>query len=187
LVTRLGLTAVYVTHDQEEAFALCDRIAVMKAGSILQIGAARELYEQPASVGVARFLGRNNLIPAMRITSSNTATAEFRTLDGEHVLTVASNHEDLIRLPMNKPCTLAIRPEAVIVSKSQPSSEVSEGDGNTLRALVQQVEFGGATTGLRLNAKGLLLEALLIQADSFAVGDECAVTLPPDRITLLQD
>src|SRR6185295_8900164 len=65
LVTRLGLTAVYVTHDQDEAFALCHRIAVMKAGSILQIGTARELYEQPAGVGVARFLGRNNLIPAM--------------------------------------------------------------------------------------------------------------------------
>ena len=78
-----------------------------------------------------------------------------------------------------------------MVSKPQPSavvtSEVSEGDGNTLRALVQQVEFGGATTRLRLDAKSLLLEAFLIQADSFAVGDECTVTLPPDRIMLLKD
>ncbi|MDX6611194.1 MAG: iron(III) transport system ATP-binding protein [Blastocatellia bacterium] len=186
LVTRLGLTAVYVTHDQDEAFALCDRIAVMKAGSILQIGAARELYEHPAGVGVARFLGRNNLIPAMRITSSNTASARFRTLAGEHLLTVQSGHEDLVRLPMNKPCTLTIRPEAVNISKSDAAAASKDGE-NTLRAQVQQVEFGGATTRLRLDANGLLVEALLINADNFSVGDECTVTLPPNRIILLQD
>src|SRR5678809_968738 len=62
LVTRLGLTAVYVTHDQEEAFALCDRISVMVGGKLIQTGKPRELYEQPADIAVARFLGRNNLI-----------------------------------------------------------------------------------------------------------------------------
>ena len=62
LVTRLGLTAVYVTHDQEEAFALCDRISVMAGGRILQTGRPRDLYEHPAQLSVARFLGRNNLI-----------------------------------------------------------------------------------------------------------------------------
>ena len=58
LVGRLGLTAVYVTHDQEEAFALCDRISVMSQGKILQTGTPRELYEHPAEVSVARFLGQ---------------------------------------------------------------------------------------------------------------------------------
>src|SRR6267143_455559 len=66
LVKRLNLTAVYVTHDQEEAFALCDRIAVMSEGRVLQTGEPRELYHQPTSVEVAKFLGRNNLIRAMR-------------------------------------------------------------------------------------------------------------------------
>jgi len=192
LVTRLGLTAVYVTHDQEEAFALCGRIAVMSAGSILQTGAARELYERPASVAVARFLGRNNLLKAMRITSSNTDAAKFRALDGEHLLTVKSGHDELVRLPMNRPCTLAIRPEAVVVAKSghpaiADSSKVSEDVENTMQAQVQQIEFAGATTRLRLDANGLLVEALLIQADSFSVGDECTVSLPPDRIMLLKE
>src|SRR6266487_2468269 len=58
LVNRLRLTAVYVTHDQEEAFALCDRIGVMAGGRILQTGAPRELYEHPGQISVARFLGR---------------------------------------------------------------------------------------------------------------------------------
>ncbi len=57
LVTRLGLTAVYVTHDQEEAFALCDRISVMVGGKLMQTGRPRELYEQPSEISVARFLG----------------------------------------------------------------------------------------------------------------------------------
>src|SRR6266478_1812943 len=82
LVGRLGLTAVYVTHDQEEAFALCDRIAVMFAGQILQIGLPRELYEQPARTAVARFLGRNNLISAMRLSAMKAEAGEFKTLQG---------------------------------------------------------------------------------------------------------
>jgi len=54
-VGRLGLTAVYVTHDQEEAFALCDRISVMVGGRLMQTGVPRELYEHPAKLPVARF------------------------------------------------------------------------------------------------------------------------------------
>src|SRR4029453_7267655 len=77
LVGRLGLTAVYVTHDQDEAFALCDRISVMGEGRILKTGAQRDLYEHPTALFVARFLGRNNLIEARRLTASNEALARF--------------------------------------------------------------------------------------------------------------
>ena len=190
LVTRLGLTAVYVTHDQEEAFALCDRIAVMSAGSILQIGTARELYERPASVTVARFLGRNNLIDAVRLTSSDAGQTKFKTLRGGHVFTVNATRKQLVLLPMNKPCTLAIRPEAVVVSRELGSADREMGDSsidNRLRASVKQVEFAGATTSLRLDASGLIIEALIISSDSFSVGDEYAVVLPSDRIGLLKE
>ena len=80
LVTKLGLTAVYVTHDQEEAFALCDRISVMNEGRVLQTGAPRALYEYPELTRVARFLGRNNLIVARRLTSSDEPVGKFRQL-----------------------------------------------------------------------------------------------------------
>src|SRR6202048_2280535 len=113
LVKRLEVTAVYVTHDQAEAFALCDRIAVMGQGSVLQTGAPRELYDHPANALVAGFLGNSNLIPAMRLTSSNDPVTRFKTIDGGHVLTVNATHEELMSLPVNKPCRLAIRPEAV--------------------------------------------------------------------------
>ena len=65
LQRRLGITAVYVTHDQEEAMAISDRIAVMNKGVIEQVGTAEELYRHPASVFVARFIGRSNLIEAV--------------------------------------------------------------------------------------------------------------------------
>jgi ABC-type Fe3+/spermidine/putrescine transport system ATPase subunit len=186
LVTRLGLTAVYVTHDQEEAFALCDRIAVMSGGRILQTGTAQELYERPASVAVARFLGRNNFIKAMRLTSSHTAVTKFKTLDGELVLAVNATHDELARLPMDQPCVLAIRPEAVAVVRGAAKSEATGDAENQLRARVQQIEFAGATTTLRLDASGILIEALVLSADDFAVNDECAVVLPSDRIRLLK-
>ncbi|MBC7796142.1 MAG: ABC transporter ATP-binding protein, partial [Pyrinomonadaceae bacterium] len=84
LVKKLNLTAVYVTHDQDEAFSLCDRIAVMQNGELLQIGTPREIYEKPENAAVAKFLGRNNLIRAARISSKKEILQEFQTLDGEH-------------------------------------------------------------------------------------------------------
>src|SRR5687768_10357541 len=111
LVTRLGLTAVYVTHDQEEAFALCDRISVMVGGNLMQTGRPRELYEQPSEISVASFLGRNNLIKAMRLSSSNTGDGEFKTLEGGHTLHLPVKHSDLS--PLNQPVFLSIRPEHV--------------------------------------------------------------------------
>ena len=183
LVKRLDLTAVYVTHDQEEAFALCDRIAVMNEGRVHQVGAPRELYENPTNVFVAKFLGRNNLIRAMRLTSSNDPLTRFKTLEGGHTLIVNAAHDQLMHLPVNKPCLLAIRPEAVIVSRDPGGPEAD----NKLRARIEHIEFSGATTTITLAANGLKLETLVLQAEGFEIGDECIVTLPVDRMGLLSE
>jgi ABC-type Fe3+/spermidine/putrescine transport system ATPase subunit len=178
LVTKLGLTAVYVTHDQEEAFALCDRISVMSEGRILQTGAPRQLYEHPALSRVARFLGRNNLIVARRLSSSDETNGRFKTIDGEHTLALRVEHEKLG--PLNKNCTLAIRPEHLVITK-----EASPAAENVLPATVRQINFAGATTSIRLDANGLMLEALRLTPEGLAVGDACAVYLPPDHLNLL--
>jgi len=178
LVTKLGLTAVYVTHDQEEAFALCDRISVMSEGRVLQTGEPRELYEHPTEIGVARFLGRNNFITARRLTSSNEATGQFKTIDGEHTLTAKIGGASLI--PINKNCTLAIRPEYLIISKESP-----KGNENALLATVREINFTGATTAIKLDAQGLALEALLLNPDGLSIGDVRIVQLPSDHIAVL--
>jgi iron(III) transport system ATP-binding protein len=178
LVTRLGLTAVYVTHDQEEAFALCDRISVMVGGKLMQTGKPRELYEQPADIAVARFLGRNNLIRAMRLSSSKTADGEFKTLDGEHTLRVPVTRDDLA--PLNKPVVLAIRPEHVQLSSNHESAQ------NSLRGTIREVVFAGATSTIRVDASGLLIEALVLQPDGLTTNQECTVILRPDKLRVLK-
>jgi iron(III) transport system ATP-binding protein len=179
LVNRLGLTAVYVTHDQEEAFALCDRISVMMGGRILQTGKPRELYEHPAQISVARFLGRNNLIRVMRLSSSKTAAGEFKTLEGDHTLRLPVQNDDLA--PLNKPCFLAIRPEHLLITKAGDRRE------NVLPARVRELNFAGATSSIKLDANGLHLEALVLQPDGLAAGDACFVTLPAERMSLLKN
>ena len=177
LVNRLGLTAVYVTHDQEEAFALCDRIAVMVGGRLLQIGKPRELYEQPQQISVARFLGRNNLIRVVRLSSSNTTVGEFKTLEGGH--TLRTNIDTSKLPPLNQPCYLAIRPEHVeIVAAGQQGA-------NVLSGRVRDVNFAGATSTIKIDANGLNLEALVLRPNGIGVGEKCVVELPDQYITLL--
>lgn len=179
LVSRLGLTAVYVTHDQEEAFALCDRISVMVGGRILQTGEPRELYEHPAQISVARFLGRNNLIRVMRLSSSKSELGEFRTLAGDHTLCLHIQQNGLA--PLNKPCFLAIRPEHLVITDRSDAKE------NVLRGQVREINFAGATSSVKLNANGLDLEGLVLQSGGLSVGGSCVVVLPPDRISLLMN
>jgi iron(III) transport system ATP-binding protein len=109
LQKRTGVTTVYVTHDQSEALALSDRIIVMNKGRIAQIGTPTEIYETPADVFVADFVGASNLIKAdLSIGSDGIARARLPT-------------GDLLRLPA-KPAglaqgavTLAIRPEKIAI------------------------------------------------------------------------
>ena len=179
LVARLGLTAVYVTHDQEEAFALCDRISVMMGGRILQTGPPRVLYEHPDQLPVARFLGRNNLIQVMRLSSAKEGMGEFKTLAGGHILRVPVEHGELT--PLNKPCTLAIRPEHVVVRDN------ANGATNAIPAKVSELNFAGATSSIKLDANGLPLEALTLETNGLTVGDERVVVLPPEKISLLRN
>jgi len=179
LVTRLGLTAVYVTHDQEEAFALCDRISVMVGGRLMQSGRPRELYEEPADIAVARFLGRNNLIRAVRLSSSKTSDGEFKTLEGGHTLHVPVTPDDLA--PLNKPVVLAIRPEHVRLSLNH------DGAPNALRGVVREIVFAGATSTVRVDAGGLLIEALLVQPDGLRINQECTLILRGDKLRLLRE
>ena len=102
----LRITTIYVTHDQEEAMVLSDRIAVMDAGAILQIGTPVELYEQPASLFVADFVGTSNLLPG-DIVASRDGIADVRTAAGIVRGTAAGT------LGPGTPVMVAVRPENV--------------------------------------------------------------------------
>jgi iron(III) transport system ATP-binding protein len=75
LQKRLGITSVYVTHDQEEAFSIADKVAIMNEGRLVQLGTPRELYRRPADAFVAQFVGLSNIIPVELVTAdANGAT-----------------------------------------------------------------------------------------------------------------
>lgn len=104
LQQRLGFTAVYVTHDQDEALAVSDRIVVMKDGEIAQSGAPRELYETPASSFIADFMGEANVIPCEVIgLEGDRAVIRVGTLE----------HRVPTRVPRNGSAKLAVRPGAI--------------------------------------------------------------------------
>jgi ABC-type Fe3+/spermidine/putrescine transport system ATPase subunit len=178
LITRLNLTAIYVTHDQAESFTLCDRIGVMSEGRILQTGAPSEIYDRPDGPAVARFLGMN-LIRAICLSSVHDTVAEFKTLDGDHILRAFVPLEK--EYSRKQPCLLAVRPEDVSVKA------VASASGNALWATVREVLFGGVTTRLKLDVGGLGIEALTLRANGITPGANCLVEILPERITVLPD
>ncbi len=131
LQKRTGVTTVYVTHDQSEALALSDRIIVMNKGKIAQIGTPEEIYETPADVFVADFVGASNLLKAEIAIGSDGAPAA-RLPDGE-VLRLRAGLRDL----RPGPATLAIRPEKIVIDPA-PS------DDNRITADVVAKSYLGA-------------------------------------------
>lgn len=104
LVTRLGITAVYVTHDQEEALSISDRVAVMNDGRILQVGAPMDLYLKPTHRYVADFIGTSNHLEA-QVVGTNAVKIEGMRIK-------ASLPEDL---SANDPCVACVRPEHIVL------------------------------------------------------------------------
>ena len=115
----------------------------------------------------------------MRLSSSKSQVGEFKTLEGGHLIRMPIDDQDLV--PLNQPCILAIRPEHVRATKSNANLE------NALSATVRDVNFAGSTSSIKLDANGLILEALALEADCLAVGDAVDVVLPPERLALLKE
>jgi len=109
LQRRLGITTIYVTHDQEEAMAVSDRIAVMNQGRVVQEGSAEDLYHRPASEFVARFVGRVNLVPG-KVLRWESGVAEVAALGTTFCIADAppASAGDDVRL--------IVRPEAIHVN-----------------------------------------------------------------------
>ncbi|HEU5395057.1 MAG TPA: ABC transporter ATP-binding protein, partial [Candidatus Methylomirabilis sp.] len=118
----LRITTVYVTHDQEEAMALADRIAVMEGGRLVQVGTAEDLYARPADAFVAQFIGRMNLLPA-RIQAADAAGVEVECNGRSFRLP-----RDSGPVVVGRVVRLAVRPETVELSRS----DTSEGDGEVV-------------------------------------------------------
>jgi ABC-type Fe3+/spermidine/putrescine transport system ATPase subunit len=177
LQQRLAITALYVTHDQEEAMAVSDRIAVMQAGTIVQTGSAEDLYHRPATPFVAEFIGRANLIAArVEVVAGDKVTLE---LLGRHIA--------LKHVPggpgSGSPVRVLLRPEAIVLTRLQDA--VSQ-----MSATVLSRKFLGEKIEYVVDCRGEVLQVARYNggaADSFPVGERVALRFVDDAAIVLAD
>jgi len=142
----LGITFVYVTHDQEEALTMSDRIAVMNAGNVEQIGTPTEIYDRPASVFVAGFIGQANLWHGRQTGRSNRDYVEVEVLGS----TLRARPGDTT-IESGGNATLMVRPERVRISVDPPAGATT-GAIAAVRATVTDMTFQGPVLRLALTA-----------------------------------
>ncbi len=180
LQRQLGITFVFVTHDQEEALSMSDRVVVMRAGSIEQIGTPREVYEHPANRFVAHFVGESNLLDCVASGRPNGAAGNARVEGTVCVLSCASSIRE------GKRFTLLLRPEDLrLVDPSDDSARICG-------RVVEQV-YKGMTldTVVELDSGKRLLASVFFDPEeaalSFRPGQKVGLTWAVNRETVLPD
>jgi ABC-type Fe3+/spermidine/putrescine transport system ATPase subunit len=177
LQRRLAITAIYVTHDQEEAMAVSDRIAVMQGGTVVQTGTAEDLYHRPATRFVAQFIGRANLVEA-RVESVAADKAEVSAL-GRRVA-IAHVREGLA---IGAPVRLLLRPEVIALARVQDAA-------CEIIAKVLSRTFLGEKIEYLVDCGGEQLQVARHNAgpdDLFAVDERVALRFADDAAILLGD
>jgi len=172
LQRRLGITTVYVTHDQEEAMAISDRIAVMNKGVVEQIGTAEDLYRHPASVFVARFIGRSNLIEAT-VTAIGAGRADLTIAGQSHVIEGFK-----AEVKPGQTVLANVRPEAIAIG---PPGGGLAGTVVTRTYLGEKMEYDVEVAGQRLQ----IVRFNPPPSERFAPGDGVSIRLPHEDVQLL--
>jgi spermidine/putrescine transport system ATP-binding protein len=176
LQERVGITFIYVTHDQEEALTMSDRLAVMNAGRIAQIGTPQDVYESPADAYVADFLGAANLLS---VAVSERVPGGASTLSlGDIALSTSNEVPDAAGAASQA----VIRPERVRVE------ELGSAGQNRVPALVDRIVYLGAATQVMLRlATGETLQAVVQNEDTAAwsQGTPVHAYLPADALRVL--
>ncbi|MGF6763481.1 putative spermidine/putrescine transport system ATP-binding protein [Paraburkholderia sp. GAS33] len=138
LQRELGITSIFVTHDQEEALSISDRIVVMNEGRVEQVGTSSEIYNYPRTRFVASFVGTLNILSGHVVDPANGKMA----VDGQELVTTQRLAPD----DVGKKRLLALRPEAIVL-------EAPAAGRNTLAATVEEVNFLGAVVRIRTRVK----------------------------------
>jgi len=168
---RLGVTTIMVTHDQEEALTMADRIVVMNHGVIEQVGTPAEIYQRPATVFVADFIGAMNFMPGEVVEKDKVRL-------GDVVLTCRTNGH-----LAGQPVTVAIRPEDL------NAQDIAGATENLVELTVSNLEFLGSFYRAQLGSEdiaGTVVEAdfsmNLVRRKNVTLGDRLSVYFPPDHL-----
>lgn len=171
LQSRLGITFIFVTHDQEEAMSMSDRIAIMLDGHIEQLGDPETVYERPTSAFVAGFVGRNNFW-------QGTATANG-ALGSDGTNFIATRPEE--NVPTGQPALAAVRPECINLSEAKPTESQ-----NSVAAKVAGVSHFGDVLQYVVSAgsRDLLVQVPRTNPSRFNVGDQVWCSWPAEDVYL---
>jgi len=174
LQREVGITFVFVTHDQEEALTMSDRMAIMHDGRLLQVGSPEEVYERPANRFVADFIGRTNLLEATVESPSVVCLSNGTRIPAESTL------------PAGSKIAVSLRPErARLHPKGHAPSDLPSVDGTLLEitylgnALVYRVALDWMTIEVRSTTD--------TGTEPIQVGDAVTVSWAPDAISLVGD
>lgn len=178
LQKRLGITFVFVTHDQEEALTMSDRIAVINKGCVEQIGSVAEIYYQPATRFVASFIGETNIVGAKVLSRDG----DFSFCEAEGGLRVRVSHNARIT---DSDVLLSLRPEKVRLFRDKPTGE------NVFPATISVEIFKGAVDELTVVTEGGLELGAILANDgdsdvSFHEGQKIFCRIQPGDITMIQ-
>ena len=177
IVKTSGATAVYVTHDQAEALAIADRIALMRQGRIVQVGTGRELYEQPAGRFVAEFLGEVNFLPATVLGPEGAGLVSLETPLGRLRARAPTT------LPAGTKITCGVRPESLRLGEPpRPGANTLKG-----RLLDWQPLGESARFRVRLGEGFELAGAVMPARQGLALGQEVAVSVAAEDVMVLMD
>ncbi len=173
LQKKLGITTLYVTHDQTEAMAMSDRIVVMNGGRVEQIGAPEDIYHRPASRFVADFVGRINFLPAVGGADAALHVAGASVAPPPAAPRIANGVQ----------CTLAVRPEHL---RLLPAGGAA-GGGNVLRGRILHSVFAGSHVSMVIDIAGLAVSFDSRAGDPVpAIGAEASVCWQPEHAIVLE-
>lgn len=185
LQRKLGLTFIVVTHDQDEAMTLADRIGVMNAGRLAQVATPRQLYEEPRSRWVAEFVGDVNILEG-RIVAREAGRLRVDTQAAGAV--TALEPRDLGDAAA---VCVAIRPEKIRLSQRAPTDHSGAGTINRLVGTISDVNYLGSASSYMIALEGgaklraSMANAARVSADAYVVGQHVTVWFTPDDCVVL--
>ncbi len=179
LQKKLGITFVFVTHDQEEALTMSDRIAVVNKGRIEQLGESSTIYHSPQTTFVANFIGQANILEGKLVADEGSFT-RLRLVGDVEVLVPSES-----RLDTMTDLLVSIRPEKIHLQKAKPSGI------NVFEAIVEEELFKGATDQLELKTEGGLELTVVVANESatqecFHKGEKVWCSLHPSDIVVVR-
>jgi iron(III) transport system ATP-binding protein len=170
-----GITTLYVTHDQAEAMVISDRVAVLRAGRLVQIGTPEELFQHPRTRFVAEFIGKTNLIDAV-VENPDTVTR-----DGLWLRVAADD------LTPDTRVAVSIRPHEIQITTGEPPSPRPLAGVNTLRGTIRGATYLGTAIDYQVEVAGIVLRVTAPVLPRQAVGDVVTVRIDRSACVPLMD